>query len=332
MDLPGVAVSEEESEAARDAAIEQFAAQLNTLRRECGRPSFRTMAKRSGCISHTTLYEASRGLRLPSWETTEQFVSACGADPEQWRARWAHVAELLEDHLTGPVPAVADPHADSEQNADVSEPTGATDETATGQARPHEKSGSASVLNSTGGSASRWRSRPVAVAAALGLLVGGGVGLATGAVVFGSAGSTSTAAPPASGAPGASDQSDGGSGAVADVAGPLEDVTLPDESVVDPGAKVDKVWRLSNAGGAEWSGRTLQRITPADSAGAHCITPDEVEIPNTVPGSDAEIHVPVTMPDKPGDSCRVEWKMVNADGSPSFPDSRPIYFMLVTAR
>jgi hypothetical protein len=65
-----------------------FAAQLRELRMAAGNPSFRKMAQRSGCVSHTTLHEATTGARFPSWQTTREFVKACGADAAQWRARW----------------------------------------------------------------------------------------------------------------------------------------------------------------------------------------------------------------------------------------------------
>ncbi|MFI6847606.1 hypothetical protein ACIBJD_23695 [Kitasatospora sp. NPDC050467] len=78
----------EEREQARTAA-ESFAAELCRLRREAGQPSFRTMAKKAGSISHTTLYEAASGSRLPSWPTTRAYVQACGGDEAEWRRRWS---------------------------------------------------------------------------------------------------------------------------------------------------------------------------------------------------------------------------------------------------
>ncbi|MER6299502.1 hypothetical protein ABT247_08005 [Kitasatospora sp. NPDC001539] len=69
-------------------AAERFAGELRTLRLEAGQPSFRTMAKKAGSISHTTLYEAACGSRLPSWPTTRAFVQACGGDEEEWHRRW----------------------------------------------------------------------------------------------------------------------------------------------------------------------------------------------------------------------------------------------------
>ncbi|MFD9946325.1 hypothetical protein ACFWYW_30325 [Nonomuraea sp. NPDC059023] len=73
---------------ARAEAIEDFAASLRELRNSVGNPPFREMSGRSGAISHTTLHEAVKGNRLPSWETTVEFVKACGADPAAYRAYW----------------------------------------------------------------------------------------------------------------------------------------------------------------------------------------------------------------------------------------------------
>ncbi len=66
----------------------QFAEDLRRLRENAGNPSFRRMASTSGSISHTTLHEAASGTRFPSWETTREFVRACAADEQEWRARW----------------------------------------------------------------------------------------------------------------------------------------------------------------------------------------------------------------------------------------------------
>ncbi|MFJ8627935.1 helix-turn-helix domain-containing protein [Kitasatospora sp. NPDC093550] len=78
--------------AERPRAEEDFAAALRTLRLDAGQPSFRAMAKAVGCISHTTLFEAATGSRLPSWPTTRAFVRACGGDEEEWHRRWTTAA------------------------------------------------------------------------------------------------------------------------------------------------------------------------------------------------------------------------------------------------
>ncbi|MEJ2866527.1 helix-turn-helix transcriptional regulator [Actinomycetospora sp. OC33-EN08] len=65
----------------------EFARDLRALREAAGSPKFTTMARRTG-RSKTALADASAGRHLPRWETVEDYVRACDADPEPWRARW----------------------------------------------------------------------------------------------------------------------------------------------------------------------------------------------------------------------------------------------------
>jgi hypothetical protein len=81
-------------------SIIEFAAELRELRVEAGNPSFRQMAGASGSISHTTLHEAAAGSRFPSWETTREFVKACGGDETEWRARWERARDAIEPRQT----------------------------------------------------------------------------------------------------------------------------------------------------------------------------------------------------------------------------------------
>src|ERR671914_1160489 len=79
--------------------VSDFAEELRRLRAGAGNPSFRQMAGASRSISHTTLHEAATGSRFPSWETTREFVRACGADEAEWRARWERAKQAA---ATGP--------------------------------------------------------------------------------------------------------------------------------------------------------------------------------------------------------------------------------------
>lgn len=78
-----------------------FAQALSDVRQAAGQPSFRQMAQTSGCISHATLHEATRGKRLPTWEATEQFLIACGVDPHPWREQWRRANRLVSRPSTG---------------------------------------------------------------------------------------------------------------------------------------------------------------------------------------------------------------------------------------
>ncbi len=96
----------ERTAAARAQAIEGFAAALSQLRDGAGTPPFRTMAGRSHAISHTTLHEAVKGNRLPSWSTTVEFVKACGGDPADYRERWERASAAISCAPAGATSAV----------------------------------------------------------------------------------------------------------------------------------------------------------------------------------------------------------------------------------
>ncbi|NDU72717.1 hypothetical protein GWI34_08755 [Actinomadura sp. DSM 109109] len=65
------------------------------------------MSGRSGAISHTTLHEATKGNRLPSWGTTVEFAKACGADPAELRERWERANLAVRAASAGRPAAVA---------------------------------------------------------------------------------------------------------------------------------------------------------------------------------------------------------------------------------
>lgn len=79
----------------RRTVVEAFAQTLSDIRQQAGQPSFRQMSQTSGCISHATLHEATRGKRLPTWETTAQFLIACGVEPGAWHDEWRRADRLV---------------------------------------------------------------------------------------------------------------------------------------------------------------------------------------------------------------------------------------------
>lgn len=94
---------ETEERERRADTVRGFAGELRRLRESAGNPSFRKMAGTSGFISHTTLHEAAGGTRFASWETTREFVRACGGDETEWRTRW----ERARDGLAARPPVAA---------------------------------------------------------------------------------------------------------------------------------------------------------------------------------------------------------------------------------
>ncbi|MDG5804698.1 hypothetical protein P9869_18895 [Streptomyces ossamyceticus] len=67
--------------------VARFAHELRQLRGAAGSPSYRAMAKETGCGA-TTLSQAAAGERLPALGVVEAYVRACGGDPAEWRQRW----------------------------------------------------------------------------------------------------------------------------------------------------------------------------------------------------------------------------------------------------
>jgi hypothetical protein len=67
--------------------VQAFASELRKLWEQAGRPKYLQMARRTG-KSRTAMSEAAGGDVLPTWETVTAFVTACSADPNDWRQRW----------------------------------------------------------------------------------------------------------------------------------------------------------------------------------------------------------------------------------------------------
>ncbi|MEU4668764.1 NBR1-Ig-like domain-containing protein [Amycolatopsis sp. NPDC023774] len=265
-----------------------LAAELAALRASAGNPSFRKMAERSGRISHTTLHEAVKGTRFPSWETTREFVKACGADEEPWRARWVE----LKGVPPVPEPAAVARLGTSEPNP--AEPTAAEPGVeGVSLAPPPRKR------------ATRRNALVVAVAV---------VAVLAAVAAFVIPGKLSTPAGDASARiPGDNTKF-------------IADVTVPDGTAVHVGVTVQKVWELENAGSVGWHERYLQRMDLPPAPGT-CRTPDRVLIGDTAPGEHVMVSVPVTASDAPG-RCWIGWKMVDAAGTEFFSTKRPVYVLV----
>lgn len=67
--------------------LQAFASELRELRRDACSPKYLQMQRRTG-RSRTALAEAAGGDHLPTWETVEAYVRACGGDVARWQSRW----------------------------------------------------------------------------------------------------------------------------------------------------------------------------------------------------------------------------------------------------
>jgi hypothetical protein len=293
-----------------------FAEQLRALRAGVGDPSFRKMAGRSGRISHTTLHEAAAGTRFPSWETTREFVRACGADEAAWRLRWqAAQRSTTKPDAADPEPDAAHPAPDAVDSATtvvtpsefVPAPSQALQVAATAPAP--------SIIT-----VARRRWWPWLAAATVVAIVA--------VVSFTSRGDerqnpgAAAALPVPSSGPSA-ESSD--ALVPGDASRFVGDVTIPDGTKVKVNAHFVKVWAIANVGTVGWHHRYLAPAQPGDTDG--CRVPSRVEIGDTLPGEQVMISVPVVAPGRPG-RCWVSWKMVDEQGRPYFPSRRPVYFLV----
>lgn len=66
--------------------LRRLARELRELRAAAGSPTYRSMARATGCGA-STLSQAASGERLPSAATLRAYVTACGGDADAWEAR-----------------------------------------------------------------------------------------------------------------------------------------------------------------------------------------------------------------------------------------------------
>jgi hypothetical protein len=106
---------------------------------------------------------------------------------------------------------------------------------------------------------------------------------------------------------------------VPDVAGPgectfnaifVKDVTIPDGTVLGPGAAFVKVWRMRNSGTCTWETGTQLVFSSGDQMGG----PSDVPVTAPVaPGSEVDISVNLTAPSAPG-TYQGKWQLRNQKG------------------
>lgn len=88
------------------------------------------------------------------------------------------------------------------------------------------------------------------------------------------------------------------------------DVTVPDGSLIRPGQRFSKTWRIRNTGTSTWgAGYNLVFFADDQMNG-----PSQVPLPPLRPGQTADITVGLTAPSTPG-MQRSTWKPRDADGS-----------------
>lgn len=101
----------------------------------------------------------------------------------------------------------------------------------------------------------------------------------------------------------------------------LEDLTIPDGSLVDPGEQLDKRWQVENSGTCNWDASYRLRLISGSEMGA--IT--EQSLYPARSGTQATIRIVFTAPTEPG-IYQSAWQAYDPQGN-SFGD--PIYIQII---
>jgi hypothetical protein len=89
----------------------------------------------------------------------------------------------------------------------------------------------------------------------------------------------------------------------------VQDITIPDNTVMNPGKSFTKTWKVQNSGSCAWDAGFKFQTTGGDPMGATAFT-----LPAAVAsGATYEISVPMTAPSTSG-AVRGNWRMSTASG------------------
>ena len=91
----------------------------------------------------------------------------------------------------------------------------------------------------------------------------------------------------------------------------VEDVTIEDGSVVSPGQRLDKRWKVLNAGSCNWGLEYEVQLIAGPDMGV----PSTQALFPALSGTEAEIHMVFVAPDEPG-SYRSAWQAFTPKGEP----------------
>lgn len=103
----------------------------------------------------------------------------------------------------------------------------------------------------------------------------------------------------------------------------IQDLTVPDGTVLAPGAVVDKQWLVQNSGTCNWDARYRLKLIGGDAMGA---APEQALFP-AIAGSRPTLRIVFTAPSEPG-AYSSEWQAFDPDGI-AFGDS--IFIEIVIA-
>jgi len=91
----------------------------------------------------------------------------------------------------------------------------------------------------------------------------------------------------------------------------LEDLSIPDGTIVEPGEELEKIWLVENGGSCNWDDRYRLRLTSGSEMGA---APEQALFPARS-GTQARLRVVFTAPTEPGTYQSV-WQAYTPAGDP----------------
>ena len=104
----------------------------------------------------------------------------------------------------------------------------------------------------------------------------------------------------------------------------VEDLTIPDLTVVAPGSELDKRWLVRNSGSCDWTaGYRLMNVGGEGFEGV-----DEIALFPARAGASAEVRVVLLAPQEPGEHIS-RWQARSPDGQP-FGDEVFLYIIVPT--
>lgn len=90
----------------------------------------------------------------------------------------------------------------------------------------------------------------------------------------------------------------------------VSDVTIPDNSELDPGEEFTKTWRVRNNGSCAWESGFRFNFIGGEAMGGSSVTLEDV----VAPGEEQELSVELVAPDEEG-TFRGNWRMATAAGT-----------------
>jgi next to BRCA1 gene 1 protein len=91
----------------------------------------------------------------------------------------------------------------------------------------------------------------------------------------------------------------------------IDDLTIPDNTIVAPESKLDKQWLVQNSGDCNWDARYRLRLISGVALGA---VPEQALYPARA-GAQVDLRILFTAPQEPGIYIS-EWQAFDANGIP----------------